>query len=327
VSLSSRVERATSADLTGLAALRVEQGWHASETLLWAIQTWERGRHFVLRASALEAGTTLDPATIVAATSAIVAGPAAVIGNVVTRRELRGRGLSRAVMSATLTWLREQGARSVLLDATADGQPLYRKLGFVARERSWFGSAPLTALDGAMLRARASSTRVRLRAKGDLPVVATLDRAAFGGDRLELLRLVASALDCWLYTAGDDAAPDGYLLVRALEPPHAIVRLGPWIAKTSQVGAALLESALCADAPWRAKLATLDDPQATLSTSAASAEALALFQVAGGALEEDDVVMGLDFGSSEAPGDGSAVRGSLAEHPEWLYTWLAAMVF
>jgi GNAT superfamily N-acetyltransferase len=324
---SSRVERAISADLRELAALRIEQGWHASQTLLWAIQSWERGRHFILRASALEAETTLDPATIVAATSAFATGPVAVIGNVITRQEMRGRGLGRAVMSATLEWLREQGARTVLLDATADGQPLYRKLGFVARERSWFGSAPLAALDGAMLRARAGSTLARLRSTGDLPMVAALDRAAFGGDRLELLRLVASASDCWLYTAGDDAAPDGYLLVRALEPPHGFVRLGPWIATTSQAGAALLESALRADAPWRAKLATLDEPQVTFSTSAASAEALALFQAAGGALEEDDVVMRLDFASSEARERESAPANAVAEHPDWLYSWLAAMVF
>ena len=118
---SSRVERATSGDLAELAALRVEQGWYASETLLRAIHTWEHGRHFILRASTLEIDAALDPTTIIAATSAIAAGPVAVIGNVITRPGMRGQGLGRAVLSATLAWLRKQSVRSVLLDATSEG--------------------------------------------------------------------------------------------------------------------------------------------------------------------------------------------------------------
>jgi GNAT superfamily N-acetyltransferase len=329
VELSSRVERATSADLAQLAALRVEQGWYGSETLLWAIHTWEQGRHFILRAAALGEDAALDPTTIIAATSATVAGPVAVIGNVITRPGLRGRGLGRAMMSATLAWLRERGARSVLLDATDEGQPLYRKLGFVARERSWFGSAPLAALDLAALRARSGPVRAHLRAIGDLPMIVTLDRAAFGGDRLELLRLVASASDCWLYTVGEDDSPDGYLLVRALEPPRMGARLGPWVAKTAGTGAALLEAALTREAPWRAGIAAGEKPQVYFSTSAASTEALTLFVAAGGTLEVDDVVMRLDV-ESATPGEpvlASTPARPVAEHPEWLYSWLAPMVF
>jgi GNAT superfamily N-acetyltransferase len=320
VELSSQVERATSDDLAELAALRIEQGWHGSEALLWAIYAWEGGRHFILRASALGEDAALDPRTIIAATSAIAAGPVAVIGNVITRPGLRGRGLGRAVMSATLAWLREYGARSVVLDATSAGQPLYQKLGFIARERSWIAHAILASLDLDGLRARAGSNRARLRPLEDLPVIAALDRAAFGGDRLELLRLVARAPDSWLYTAGADADPDGYLLVRALEPPLLGVRLGPWVAKTPDIGAALLHGALRPDAPWRTGLAANGEKaQVSLSTSAASAEALALFRAVGGTVEVDDVVMRLDFaGASSHP---------IAKHSEWLYSWLAPMVF
>ena len=327
--LSSRVERATSDDLAELAALRVEQGWYASAALLRAIHTWEHGRHFILRAAALGTDVALDPTTIIAATSAIVAGPVAVIGNVITRPGLRGRGLGRAVLSATLAWLREHGARSVLLDATSAGQPLYQKLGFVARERSWIAYASLPSLNLVELQAHADATHVHVRTVDALPVIYALDRAAFGGDRLELLRLVASASDCWLYTAGGDGEPDGYLFVRALEPPRMDVRLGPWVAKTAEVGAALLAAALRPDAPWQTGIASDGAPQVSFSTSAASTEALSLFQAIGGALELDDVVMRLDFDSdiSGEPGLMNATLRPIAEHPEWLYSWLAAMVF
>jgi GNAT superfamily N-acetyltransferase len=329
VELSSRVERATSADLAQLAALRVEQGWYGSEALLWAVQTWEQGRHFIVRASALDEEAALEPKTIVAVTSAIAAGPVAVIGNVVTRAGLRGRGLGSAVMSATLDWLRAQDARSVLLDATSDGQPLYQKLGFVARERSWYGFAPLAALHAETVRARAGLARVRLRSIDDLPAIAALDRAAFGGDRLELLRLIASASDCWLYTAGSDEAPDGYLLVRALEPPRVGIRLGPWVAKTAEAGAALLEVALDANARWRETVTISDELHVHFSTAASSAQALELFRAAGGTLEVDDVVMQLDI-TGDPPGAANPTSASLrpvAERPEWLYSWLAPLVF
>jgi predicted GNAT family N-acyltransferase len=332
--LASRVKRASSGDLAELAALRVEQGWYGSEALLRAIHTWDHGRHFILRASALGDDAALDPATIIAATSAIMAGPVAVIGNVITRPGLRGRGLGHAVMSATLAWLRETGARSVLLDATSAGQPLYQKVGFVAQERSWIAHAPLASLDLDTLRKRTGATHVQLRAMDDLPVIAALDQAAFGGDRLELLRLVASASDCWLYTAGGAGEPDGYLLVRALEPPRTGVRIGPWVAKTAEVGAALLAAALHPDAPWLAEIASVGDPQVSdppvsFSTSAASVEALSLFRAIGGTLELDDVVMRLDFDSdiSSEPGPVNTTLRPVAEHPEWLYSWLAAMVF
>jgi ribosomal protein S18 acetylase RimI-like enzyme len=329
VELSSRVERATSDDLAQLAALRVEQEWYASEALLRAIRIWEHGQHFVLRAAALGMGAALDPMTIVAATSAIVAGPVAVIGNVITRPGLRGRGLGRAVMSATLAWLRESGARSVMLDATGAGQLLYQKLGFVARERSWIAYAALTSLDLTALQARAGAIPAQLRASDDLPVIAALDQAAFGGDRLELLRLVASASGHWLYTAGGAGEPDGYLLVRALEPPRMGVRLGPWVAKTAEAGAALLAAAVHPGAHWQAPIARNSELQLSFSTSAASAEALALFRSIGGTLELDDVVMRLDLDgdTSDKPGLQSAATRPIADHPEWLYSWLAAMTF
>jgi GNAT superfamily N-acetyltransferase len=317
------VERASSGDLAELAALRVEQGWYASEALLRAIHTWEHGRHFILRAAALGGDAALDSTTIIAATSAIRAGTVAVIGNVITRPGLRGRGLGRAMMSATLAWLREYGARSVLLDATSAGQPLYQNFGFVARERSWIAHAALASLNLAALPMRAGATHVQFRAMDALPVIAALDRAAFGGDRLELLRLVARTSDCWLYTAGEAGESDGYLLVRALEPPRMGVRLGPWVAKTPEVGAALLAAALRPGALWLAGNASDGAPQVSFSTSAASAEALSLFESIGGTLELDDVVMRLDF----AGGISGASDRPTAEHPEWLYSWLSALVF
>ncbi|MFC7243878.1 GNAT family N-acetyltransferase [Catellatospora aurea] len=50
--------------------------------------------------------------------------------NVVTDEAYRRRGFSRACMEALLGWFAERGVSTVDLRATADGEPLYRALGF-----------------------------------------------------------------------------------------------------------------------------------------------------------------------------------------------------
>ncbi|MFI6158691.1 GNAT family N-acetyltransferase [Micromonospora sp. PTRAS2] len=51
--------------------------------------------------------------------------------NVVTDPAYRRRGYSRACLEALLDWCRKHGVGKVDLRASADGEPLYRSLGFV----------------------------------------------------------------------------------------------------------------------------------------------------------------------------------------------------
>ena len=52
----------------------------------------------------------------------------ATLGLVIVSEAARGRGIGRALTTAVLDGL---GSRTVLLNATSDGMPLYRSLGFV----------------------------------------------------------------------------------------------------------------------------------------------------------------------------------------------------
>ncbi len=49
---------------------------------------------------------------------------------VATEPEFRRQGLARQVMQGILAWFAEQQISVVELHATADGEPLYRSLGF-----------------------------------------------------------------------------------------------------------------------------------------------------------------------------------------------------
>jgi GNAT superfamily N-acetyltransferase len=56
----------------------------------------------------------------------------AVILNVYTEPEFRKQGIARQIMLTILNWTKERGLRAVNLHASAEGRPLYEKLGFEA---------------------------------------------------------------------------------------------------------------------------------------------------------------------------------------------------
>ncbi|TDC37144.1 GNAT family N-acetyltransferase [Micromonospora sp. KC213] len=57
-------------------------------------------------------------------------GQTGYVFNVVTEPGYRRRGYSRACLTALLDWYREHGVGRVDLRASAEGEPLYRSLGF-----------------------------------------------------------------------------------------------------------------------------------------------------------------------------------------------------
>ena len=62
--------------------------------------------------------------------SRLVGGPQGLIMNVFTERAWRRRGVAAALLRELLRWCRASGIESVVLHASADGRPLYEKLGF-----------------------------------------------------------------------------------------------------------------------------------------------------------------------------------------------------
>ncbi|MGW4895860.1 GNAT family N-acetyltransferase [Kitasatospora sp. NPDC004240] len=57
-------------------------------------------------------------------------------GGLVVPRGSHRRGYARAAVQALLDWLAEQGCGLVTLNASDDGAPLYRSLGFTPNERA-----------------------------------------------------------------------------------------------------------------------------------------------------------------------------------------------
>jgi hypothetical protein len=110
--------------------------------------------------------------------------------------------------------------------------------------------------------------------------------------------------------------------VRLLEAPYRGIRVGPWVASGPDVAAALL-AAILRERLWRSlpDLAHAHDLQVFISVPGTNRDAMALLSAVGAELHEDDLIMRLDM-----PGNG-AKPGTSAGHPEWLYGWIAPMVF
>jgi GNAT superfamily N-acetyltransferase len=103
------------------------------------------------------------------------------IGMVLTRPEYRRRGFAKQLMQAALGRASELKIESIKLDATADGQPLYEKLGFKSEQviERWFR-------DG-----KSTGTPVQ-PALPTVPPPLKMDREAFGADRAMVLQQLAS---------------------------------------------------------------------------------------------------------------------------------------
>ena len=71
--------------------------------------------------------------------SRLVRGPQGLIMNVFTERAWRRRGVAAALLRELLGWCRASGVESVVLHASADGRPLYEKLGFTPTNEMRYG--------------------------------------------------------------------------------------------------------------------------------------------------------------------------------------------
>lgn len=78
---------------------------------------------------------------VVASATAVIHEGTGWVGMVLTDPAFRGRGLATALLRQCLDFL-DGAVETIKLDATAQGEPLYRKLGFVTEApiERWFGT-------------------------------------------------------------------------------------------------------------------------------------------------------------------------------------------
>lgn len=142
------------------------------------------------------------------------------IGMVLTRPENRRQGYARRLMEEAITSAANHEIRTLKLDATEQGRPLYASLGFVVENtiERWERKG-----DGDMDAAAASAFRVSEE-------LLAQDARAFGVCRKELLQDFSTSANC-------EVESDGYVISR----PGRVARyLGPCVAASSKIARGLI---------------------------------------------------------------------------------------
>lgn len=150
------------------------------------------------------------------------------IGMVLVDPEYRRRGIATRLMKTAMAYLQSSGVRTIKLDATPAGQPVYEALGFVLEHRIERQAATVSA-----------SGNLK-SSPADITQVMALDRTAFAADRS---RLISSLYHEALAQAVvvEDNRLLGYALARSGYKAHYI---GPLVALDGAVAHALLSNIL-----------------------------------------------------------------------------------
>jgi GNAT superfamily N-acetyltransferase len=162
-------------------------------------------------------------------------GEVAWIAMMLVDQERRGVGIGRALMEHALGYLEARKTRTIRLDATTLGEPLYRKLGFEAQyELGRFAGQPAHL-------PKSSEPVELIVPEAEWPPCASLDRIVTSTDRHSFLFPLFAERPAELHVVRRGGAIVGYLTARR----GALAwQIGPCIA-TAEAGATLLSDALC----------------------------------------------------------------------------------
>ncbi|HEY8170916.1 MAG TPA: GNAT family N-acetyltransferase [Candidatus Limnocylindria bacterium] len=214
---------AVASDLPAIAALRERVGWSVHE---WALRA-------VVGAGWARCVVVSDRAgSVVGVGSGATYGALGFVGNMVVAEEQRRRGVGAHVLEAVLEYLHRAGAQRVELYATAAGRPLYERFGFELMEPGAVASVPRSALTDD------ESIVVTAAAAETISELAAYDTPRFGGDRSELLALLAADPAHPLLVARAGARLVGFAWIR---PDTG--RIGPFLADDPTAASVLLADA------------------------------------------------------------------------------------
>lgn len=160
----------------------------------------------------------------------------AFIGAMTVHPDYQRRGIGATLMQHVLKWIDNRGIPSVVLEATAQGEPLYRKLGFVEDYRTVVYAREAGA--GSDLDCQLARELVEPMTESDLDKILAFDTPCFGADRHRVLTEGFSRWPNRAFLARDRAGHlAGYVLA-------SDTRIGPWVATDAAAAEALLDAAL-----------------------------------------------------------------------------------
>jgi predicted N-acetyltransferase YhbS len=214
-----RIRAMTAADIPLGLALKDQAGWNQTEADWRRFLELQPDGCFVAEWGGAAVGTAVT----------CDFGGVAWVAMVLVEASHRGRGIGTALVRHALDFLDGRGVRTVRLDATPLGRPLYEKLGFAADYAlTRFAGEPSPA---------AAPPGVADAAPEDHEDLFRLDHVVTGADRREFLSRLLRGGPARVVKSGGVLA--GYLLTR---PGARAVQVGP-CAAAAEAGPPLLADA------------------------------------------------------------------------------------
>jgi GNAT superfamily N-acetyltransferase len=204
-----QIRRLTTADVAAVLRLAHLAGWNQTARDIERLVALEPDGCFATCAGEQVVGTT---------TTTTYGSDLAWVGMVLVDPDYRRRGIATRLTEKALDYLRGRGVRTVKLDATPAGRPVYERLGFVvenALER-WAATGPPPV------------HHRRGYPVGSWDQIAAIDRDVFGADRTALMQMVIADAGPPFVRSGRRAGVGGYAFAR---PGRRAAYIGPVVAE------------------------------------------------------------------------------------------------
>ena len=190
---------------------------------------------------------------VVGMVGAVPLGEVGILCHLAVHHGQRGRGLGARLTAWAVSYLLSRGVKSVRLDSTRAAEGLYRHMGF----EPLFGRTEYR-LEGALAARLRGDRRLGERGTGetrglrvaplsfgDLPELCGVDLWSYGANRSALILATLRRYPGWGLVARDASGGIRGYLVRSAS--GTTVRVGPFMASSSEVARALLNRALETD--------------------------------------------------------------------------------
>ncbi len=223
---SVKLRKMVLSDMDGLMKLKDAEGWNQLEKD-WAL--------LINYKESINLVAVLDDRIVGTVTAINYANTVAWIGMMLVDRDYRGRGISKLLLIDAINQLKK--CKSIKLDATPAGRPVYLKLGFMDEYTLFRMTSPSVS--------KISLSDISIETEqvmpADISEVAEFDQKVFGPDRTELIRTLYESYPEVAWIIRENGRITGFCLGRR---GQNYMQIGPVYASSTQDAKALNRSAI-----------------------------------------------------------------------------------